>query len=66
MGWRIVSAIFFVIGILCLPVVPIPHPWPSYGSLAICGFCFFFAGFTFLISFVARHGSVLWKGRGHG
>jgi drug/metabolite transporter (DMT)-like permease len=65
MGFRIISAIFFALGIICLPFWPISRPWPSEASLAICGFCFFFALLTLLISFVGRHGSVIWRGRGH-
>jgi hypothetical protein len=66
MGWRVVSLIFALIGIACLPFWPYPHPWPAYGSLAICGFCFFVCGLTFLVSIFAKHGGAIWKGRGHG
>jgi hypothetical protein len=65
MGWRIVSLLFLLMAIAALPFWPYPHPWPNSATLAICGFCFFVAALTFLVSIFSRHGSALWRGRGH-
>jgi hypothetical protein len=62
MGWRIVSAIFVLLGIACFPVWPYAVSLPIYLS----GFCFFVAVLTFLVSIFARRGSAVWKGRGQG
>ena len=66
MGWKIISLFFLLAGILSLPIWPFGHPWPSDASLAICGFCFFVAGLTFLVSILGRRGSTIWRHRGQG
>ena len=65
MGWKLISLILFALGIAALPVWPYPRPWPAEANLMICGFCFFLAALTFLVSIFARHGSTVWRGRGH-
>ncbi len=66
MGWRLVAMIFLLLGIAGLPFWPYPRPWPGYASIWISGFCFFVAVLTFLVSIFAKHGGLLWRGRGHG
>lgn len=66
MGFRVVSIFFFLIGVACLPFWPYTADWPAMAELGICGFCFFLACLTLVLSFTARHGSPVWKGRGHG
>ncbi len=61
MGWRLVSLLLFVIGIVCLPVWPYSRGLPPHLSI----YAFFLAVLTLLVSIFAKHGSVLWKGRGH-
>lgn len=66
MGWKVVSIVFFLAGIGFLPFWGYDRPWPNEASLPICGFCFFVAILTFLVSVMARRGSTVWKGRGQG
>lgn len=60
MKW--VSLVFFLAGILCLPVWPYSSNWLIYPT----AFCWFVAVLTFLVSIVAKRGSALWKHKGQG
>ena len=62
MGWRIVSLIAFLAGIVCLALYAL-H-WS--GIIYAAAFCFLIAGVTFLVSIFARRGSTVWQGRGKG
>lgn len=66
MGFRIVSAILYLIAIIFLPIWPYHTPWPREANLIVCGFCFLVGTLTLILSFIARHGSPVWRGRGHG
>jgi len=62
MGWRILSLVFVLIGVLVMPT------W-SYSqnfSIFAPAFCWFLAVLFFLVSIFARQGSAIWRHRGHG
>ncbi len=62
MDWKYASLAFFVLGIICLPFWPYSLNWSIYLSI----FCWFVTILTLLVSVFAKHGSALWRGRGHG
>jgi hypothetical protein len=61
-GWKLISGIFFVLGIVFAVWFAFDRSWPIYAA----AFCFFVAILTFLVSIFARRGSALWQGRGKG
>jgi hypothetical protein len=62
MDWKYVSLAFFIVGILCLPVWPYSAGWRLYPTI----FCWFITVLTLLVSVFAKHGSVVWRGKGKG
>jgi hypothetical protein len=62
MDWKYASVAFFLIGIACLPLWPYSQNWSIYPSI----FCWFVTVLTLLVSIFAKHGSEIWRGRGHG
>ena len=66
MIFRVVSLFFLVCAVALMPAWGYSRPWPPEANLPIIAFCLFVAALTFLVSVMARRGSTLWKGRGHG
>lgn len=62
MDWKWVSLVFFIAGIVCVPLWPYSLSWTIYPM----AFCFFVAALTLLVSIFSKHGSMIWRGRGHG
>jgi uncharacterized membrane protein len=62
MGWRILSIVFVLAGILAMPAWPYSQNWSIFAP----AFCWFVAILFFLVSIFARHGSAVWRHRGHG
>lgn len=62
MDWKWVSLVFFVVGIICLPIWPYSHAWMPYPT----AFCWFIAVLTFLVSIFSKRGSAVWRHRGQG
>jgi cellulose synthase/poly-beta-1,6-N-acetylglucosamine synthase-like glycosyltransferase len=61
-GWKVVSILFFLLGVAFLVWFALDRSWPIYAA----AFCIFVAILTFLVSIFARRGSTLWQGRGKG
>jgi hypothetical protein len=61
MDWKYVSLAFFILGIVCLPFWSYSVNWSIYPSV----FCWFVMILTLLVSVFSKHGSTIWRGRGH-
>jgi TRAP-type uncharacterized transport system fused permease subunit len=60
MGWKLVSGLFLLLGIVFLIWLAFDTSWPVYAA----AFCFFIAILTFLVSIFSRRGSRVWQGKG--
>ena len=62
MVWRLIALVFFVIGLIVMPLWPYSQNWSVFAP----GFCWFVAVLMILMSFFAKRGSEIWKNRGQG
>lgn len=62
MGWKLISGVFFLLGITFLIWFAYDRSWPIYAA----AFCLFVAILTLLVSIFARRGSTVWQGKGNG
>lgn len=62
MGWKLISGLFLILGVVFLIWLAFDTTWPVYAA----AFCFLLAIVTFLVSIFARRGSTVWQGKGKG
>ena len=62
MDWRVISAIFFALAIICLPFWPYSHGWTIFPT----AFCMLVTFVTLLVNLFGKKGSAIWKHKGQG
>lgn len=62
MGWYGAAVVFFILGIVCLPVWPYATQWFIYPT----AFCWFLTILTAAVGFFSKRGGTLWRHKGQG